>query len=93
MWEIKIHLQWQIYVLLQKSPICPCLLLSHPLSLALRSEVNHTAALLVEDLEYPTLTVDCRGMGVVIACWKILVSMLLLQICSLDRSGLHSSWL
>lgn len=58
-----------------KSHLLLCLLLSHPLSLALRSEVRPTAALLVEGLEYPTLTVvsqllDYRGFGVVLACWK-----------------------
>lgn len=67
-----------------KVPFAPCLLLSHPLNLALRSEVSHIAALLMEDLEYPTLTMESQpldygGLGAVIACWKILASMLLLQ--------------
>lgn len=60
------------------------------------SEVSHTAALLMEDLEYPTFTVvsqplGYRGLGLVIACWKVFVSMLPLQMWSLARSGLHSS--
>lgn len=68
-----------------KSDLPLCLLLSHPLSLALRSDVSHTAALFMEDLEYPTLVVlsqllDYGGLGLVTACWKALVSMLLLQV-------------
>lgn len=79
-----------------KSHLSLHLLLSHPLSLALRSEVSPTAARLMEGLENPTLTVvsqllDYRGLGGVLACWKTLVSMLLLQMWSLGRSGLHSS--
>lgn len=79
-----------------KSHFLLCLLLSQPLSLALRSEVSHTPALLMENLKNLALPVesqrlDDRGLGAAIACWKIIVSMLLLQTWSLDTSGLHSS--
>ena len=80
----------------EKSHLLLCLLLSHPCNLVLRSEVNHTPVLLVEDLKNPVLPMefqhlDDRGLGPVTACWKILVSMLLLQMWSLDMPGLLSS--
>ena len=78
-----------------KSHLLLCLLLSHPLNLALRSEVSHTPALLMEDLKNAALPVESqqlhdRGLGAAIDGWEILVSVLLLQMWSLDTSGLHS---
>lgn len=74
MGEIKIHLGWQIYVLLQQSLLC--LPLSHLLNLVLRNEVKphaSTAHGRPEKLPVESQRLDDKGLGAAIACWKILV--------------------